>query len=67
MTDTQITRLAALLSLRAAADALNAMLDGMKAENASREANGRLLAYSGKDFVEVSEELLNFAERMKQI
>lgn len=67
MTDTQITRLTALLSLRTAAEALNAMLDGMKAENAKCAANGRPLAYSGKDFVEVSEEQLNFAEQMKKI
>lgn len=67
MTDTQITRLAALLSLRTAAEALNARVDGMKAENANRAANGLSLAYSGKDFMEVSEELLNFAEQMKKI
>lgn len=67
MNDTQITRLAQLLALKTAADSVNTMVEGMKAGNESRAAQGYSQAYSNEAFLEAAEELLNLAEQMKQI
>jgi len=56
-----------LSALQADAIAIACEVEGMRAENAQREIVGESLAYSGKDFYDMSKEAGIIAEKIRAL
>lgn len=66
MNEGEIRMQAQMYAIVAEMNGLIAGIEGMKAANAERQANGDALAYGEKEFVDVEKQLCAIAEKLRK-